>query len=159
MLIIRTGWRAVDRDVYYTYNQKNSPLEIKTNSVLGSDDKVHVLFDNADGAYAGGFVISFETPPLFGVEYCGQWIKHLSLPSKTEKVWRITQTTNSGIIGITLHCNNVEVANIVISETCTDDRWRLYYTRDREKIRFYKLSDTASDYYRAGKKYGASNNF
>ena len=111
---------------------------------------MYLELHNTERRYAGGFYIIFKSPPLFRVPFCGHLINFpTTLPSETDKVWRITQTRNSGVIGLTVHCNDVEVVNVVISNTtCGDIRWSWYYTRDREMIKFHKV-DTASDYYRA----------
>ena len=118
---------------------------------MGSDDIVEVSFFNTKGRYAGGLRISFKSQPFVVLPYCGHKAYFPSnLPSTSDKIWRITQARNSGDIGLTVYCNNVEVVNVVMSDkTCSDERWSGYYSRDRDRIKFDK-TDTASDYYRAG---------
>ena len=71
-----------------------------------------------------------------------------SLPAADDKVWRITKTVTSGI-RLQIHCNDVEVLNILMSDTtCGYSSWGVHWNRDRdvEKI-FFIDADTASDYY------------
>ena len=62
------------------------------------------------------------------------------LPAAKDKVWRITLTRTSGI-RLVIHCNEVEVLNILMSNSTCD------WSRHIERIRFSPY-DTASDYYR-----------
>ena len=75
----------------------------------------------------------------------------VSLPTEVEKVWRITLNRNSGI-RLLIHCNNVEVVNILMSDsTCYYSSWSNYWSRTVGKIWFYyPYSYIAADYYRAG---------
>ena len=51
-----------------------------------------------------------------------------------------------------IHCNGVEVVNILMSDnTCGYSWWRELWSRDVEFIEFDSYYDSASDYYRAGR--------
>ena len=58
-------------------------------------------------------------------------------------------TKKSGIRGLVLHCNNVEVLNVLMSDTICDGsaQWSDYWNKNVGKIEFHKI-DTASDYFR-----------
>ena len=102
--------------------------------------------------YAAGFEIYFTSTTKYRLEYCNYSRTNFpsNLPSEVEKIWRITLDRTAGI-RLKIHCNGVEVLNILISDnTCSYSDWRKYWSRDVEKIDFYPSSDTASDYYRAG---------
>ena len=126
------------------------PLEIKTDSTIGSGDEVWVEF-TSDNSYVGEFGIYFSSTPQYYISFCMSYTDFpVSLPSDVEKVWRITLNRNSGI-RLLIHCNNVEVLNILMSDnTCYSySSWSTYWNRNVERIWFHH-SDTASDYYRAG---------
>ena len=70
-----------------------------------------------------------------------------TLPAAQEKVWRITLTRTSGI-KLVIHCNEMEVLNILISDsTCSKKNWSQDWSQDVALILFFS-SDDASDYYR-----------
>ena len=72
-------------------------------------------------------------------------------PSEINKVWTIALTRLSGDIRLVVQCNDIEVLNVVLSDTtCKSSDWRTYWSRDVEQISFGD-SDDASDYYRPGK--------
>ena len=127
---------------------ERTPLEIKTNSELGSGDKVEVSFYNSQGDKAGRVTIYFFSKPQFWLSWCNARTDFSStLPTAVDKVWRISLTKTLDI-RLQIHCNNVQVLNFLLqNETCFYTDWREYWSRDVEKIAFY-TRDTASDFYR-----------
>lgn len=146
-------WTDSVRGIYIPLDLEYTPLEIKTDSELGSEDEVDVYFYTTQGEYAGGVAIYFSSTLQYAISSCSSYKNFPgNLPVEVEKVWRITVDKTAGI-RVRIHCNGVEVLNFLLSDKmCSDSRWRYYWSRDVEEIYFYPNFDTASDYYRAVKK-------
>ncbi|XP_063695212.1 uncharacterized protein LOC134826671 isoform X2 [Bolinopsis microptera] len=142
------GELPVKRDVEIEWDLESTPLEIRTDSELGSDDQVQVRFYSAVGAYAGGIMLLFSSTPQYSLGYCTSSYKNFAVnpPSAADKVWRITLTRTAGV-RLVIHCNEVEVLNILLSQTCALDIWSSKWSDDVAKIKFDLSDDTASDYY------------
>ena len=124
-------------------------LEIRTNTSLGSDKKVKVEFFRYHSSSAGGVTLHLTSTPQYELKYCTYSRTDLStdLPTEVEKVWRISLTKTLGI-RLVIHCNDVEVLNILLSDsTCSYSYWNYYWNSDVERIRFDRW-DSASEYYR-----------
>ena len=152
MQLTIAGWIAVTRGVKMNYDLETLPLEIRTDSVLGSDEKVVVWFNNARGDIAGGVGVEFSSTHQYYRGYCTEsWTNFpTTLPTATDKVWRVTVTRTAGI-RVVIHCNDQEIINILLSDsTCSYSSWSTYWSRKIAQIEFID-SDTAPDFYRAGK--------
>ena len=141
------------RSQFIDFDPENVPLEIKTDSNLGSDKKLAIRFYNAQKIYAGGFKIKFSSTPQYDLLLCTQrsnsWINFATaVPSTIEKIWRITLDKSSGV-RLIIHCNGVEVLDFLLSkDTCTSySQWNMYWSRNLTMIRF-TTQGKASDYYR-----------
>ena len=146
-----TGWLPVQRDVFIEWDLESTPLEVRTNSVLGSSDQLLVDFFSAGGEHAGRVILYFTSPIRYYLTFCSTWQTNLPVtpPSATEKVWRITLTRTAGV-RVVIHCNDVEVLNTLLSQaTCSGSDWSTYWNRDVTKIKF-PSGDHASDDYKAG---------
>jgi hypothetical protein len=137
--------------VKINYDLESTPLELKTDSELGSGEKVFVEFYTAGDDVAGEVILTFSSK----VEYFLSWCSYRSPlptqpPSTTDKVWRITLSRTSGT-RVMIHCNDVEVLNVILSRTTCpgSSGWKTIWTHDVEKINF-DSRDTASDHYRPG---------
>ena len=137
---------------HITLDLENTPLEIRTNSTIGSGDKVVVRLYTTQREYAGAVWIYFTPTPQCYLSDCSYRTNfHSNLSSEVDKIWRITLDRSAGMIRLLIHCNGVEVVNILMSDdTCSGSRWRNIWSRDVEYIDFSGY-DTASDYYRAAK--------
>ena len=147
------GWTAVQRGINIPLDLETTPLEIKTNSTLGSKDKVFVWFFTTQREEAGAVGISFSSTPKYYLTYCSTYRTNFpsNLPGEVDKIWRITLDKTAGI-RVKIHCNGVEVLNVLISDnTCSYSNWRKYWSRDVEYIFFESSWDSVSDYYRVGK--------
>ena len=141
-----TGWKSVERGVKVNFDLETISLFIKTNSAVGSNEKVWIEFYEAQDEVAGGFFIIFEPSPRYSLWYCQLWtVFPKKLPTESDKVWKITLTKSSGI-RIVIHCNDAEVLNVLMSDTTCNSGWNKYWSRDVEKIEF-TTDDTASDFY------------
>ena len=117
-----------------------------------------MFFYTSQGYYAARVYLYFTSTPQYEIYRCNSDKNDFStsLPAADDKVWRITKTTTSGI-RLQIHCNDVEVLDILISDTtCSDGFWGRYWPRDVEKI-YFPSDDTASDYYRPYLGPGARN--
>ena len=100
-------------------------------------------FYNAAGSEAGGVALLFESPPKYHIGYCMKTFSPFlsTLPSDVNKTWKITKFAGPRI---TVHCNEVKVVDIIMSdETCSHSKW----SEEVEQIQFDPFIDTASDYY------------
>ena len=145
-----TGWKVVQRDVDLHYDIETAPLELQTDSVLGSGDYVWVYFKDSQGQWAGGVLVSFTSTPKYVIAWCYGWYNFpTTLPTATVKVWRITVIRSSDIVSVQIHCNEEEVLNNVVSYSTCGTYWTRYWSRDVVQIYFHPdWADTASDYYR-----------
>ena len=136
------------------FDLENSPLQMKTDSAVGSNEKVFVTFYSGSSS-AGGVVLSFSSSPQYQLIECNSSPLNFptDLPSETDKVWTITKDSRvSDEIRVVINCNDKEVLNVVLSDTtCSDRRWSENWSKDVDKINFHSSSDTASDFYRPGK--------
>jgi len=140
--IITSEWTDVTRGVLIDYDLEAHPLQIKTNSVVGSDEQVIVYLYPAAGIYFGSIRLMFNNPPEYHILYCTSWTPFpVTLPVEQDKVWTITKTASA----LKVECNGEEVLNLVFSEsTGTDCVTKM--SQDVEQIWFHN-SDTASDAY------------
>ena len=135
---------------------ENYPLQIKTDSEVGSDEEIRVMFHDSQEDLIGGIFLYFTSPPQYFISYCSSTHVDIpNLPSETEKVWTITFTRTSDVVTLVVHCNEVEVVNVVISDSiCKSDYAATHWSRKpANKILFLSVGnriDTASDYYRQG---------
>ena len=153
MFSYHTGWNDVKRQVFIVNDLEITPLEIKTNSTVGSNERLFVLFRDAWTERAGGIDIRFDSKLQYRIHHCNKFSPHLTdfpttLPSITDKVWRVTLDKTSGI-RLKVHCNNEEVINILLTEAvCTGKtNWKDYWSKKIVKF-FFSEKDTASDEYR-----------
>ena len=147
-MVIITGWLAVQRRVKIDFNPEQYSLEIKSDSTLGSNDEVGVLFLTSQGDITGSLYLYFFSTPEYLIGYCSSSSAylHTNLPPDKDKVWRITLTRTSGI-RLVVHCNEEEVLNYLISDsTCSISNWSTFWSREVAKIKFSSFDD-ASDYY------------
>ena len=108
-----------------------------------------VIFYDTSKRYNAAVEIWFNSIPQYRLPYCSSSYTEfpVTLPSTTDKVWRITLTRSSGVRFI-IHCNNVEVLNVLLSDTsCDDSGWSRSWNRETAYIVTFDF-DTASDYYR-----------
>ena len=148
------GWTAVQRGVKINFDLENYPLQIRTDSVAGSNEKVRVWFYTAQESRVGGVRIFFSDPPKYKLVHCTSPINFpTSLPSETDKVWTITLIMSSGP-RVTIHCNDKEVLDVVLTDTvCSDSEsdWSAKWSKKAEMIYFHPVHNTAADFYRPGK--------
>ena len=112
-----------------------------------------MLFSTTQSEHAGGVGIYFTSTPQYYLSWCSYSRTNFpsNLPSEVDNIWRITLDKTAGI-RVKIHCNGVEVVNILLSDnTCSYSYWRKHWSRDVEKM-YFSVSDTASDYYKAGKQ-------
>jgi hypothetical protein len=136
------------------FDLETTPLQIKTDSTIGSDDMLYVKFCTSQGYHAGAVKIWFRSPQYL-LDGCTDFMGTnfpKDLPTATDKIWTITKTRTSGT-RIQIHCNNVEVVNILISKsTCSEQRdYELQkWNNNVARIQFTSY-DEASDNYRPKK--------
>ena len=114
-------------------------------------------FNTAAGYVVGFVTLSFDSSPKYYISYCTSTYSPFpsTLPSDVNKTWKITKFAGPRI---TVHCNEVEVLNILMSdETCTYSNSGIagrQWSKKVEQISFQSW-DTASDYFRSapGKYY------
>ena len=137
------------RDARIPHNLARTPLQIRTDSVDESGDKVHVSFYTAAGDIVGSVKLWFDSPTKYAISFCTPDYSPFlsSLPSDVNKTWKITKFPGPSP-RITVHCNEVEVVDIIMSdETCTLSSWSEQWSKEVEQIQFNPSFDTASDYY------------
>ena len=147
-----TGWIARTHQAI-PFDLENTPLEIKT-GVSETAAKISMKFENSDGHEAAGFAIVFSTSPAkYRLYDCsmsggiGYWHSFNKEVTSKVKIWRFTKTRTSEI-RVRIHCNDVELANVVLSDSfCGDNNWKTRWTRYVSQI-FISKYDYASDFYR-----------
>ena len=143
------GWISVNRNERRIYDLEGLPLEVKTDSELGSNEALSVRFFSPDGEAAGGVDLRFSTPVQYYLTKCKSSRTDLPTdpPSDRDKVWRISLDRSSGI-KVVIHSNDVEVLRVTLSDTeCDSGEWSGYWSKDVGKIQF-DWGDSASDFYR-----------
>ena len=142
------NWIKVRRVVKIPYDLETTPLLIKTDSTVGSEDAIRVKFYTAEEGNAGSMRLNFEYPPRYKIAYCANWTDLPStVPREVNKIWQLTKLPGPRI---TVLCNGVKVVDFLVSnDTCSfyGSDWNLAWGNDVERIAFY-FNDTASDFYK-----------
>ena len=134
------------------WDLEETPLQIKTDSTLGSDDKIWVRMYDKDDSWISGVRVRFLTTMMYMIEYCtpGDGTNYVNLPVQpvveAETIWTITKTETS----LNISCNNVEVLNYFFADSSSSNCVPKLGGDVVEAIKFHS-SDKASDFYRAGK--------
>ena len=126
-----------------------TPLQIKTDSTLGSSELMIVYMHNKDMKFISTVRVKFSSPMQYLVLYCISWTDlPIQPPVEVDKIWTITKTETALIIT----CNNVQVLNYLFADS-SDSRCVTKMGGDVvEQIKF-NSNDKASDFYRAGMNY------
>jgi len=158
------GWQEVHRSTIYDFDLDTTPLEIKTNSEArgdGMDEKMSVHFFDDQYQTIGGIAIRFRSIMQYQIFYCNgdhEWVDFPASLSSTDKhkVWRFTLDKSSGV-RFKVHCNDVEVINVLISPSECEGAYRSigeewndrYWSTKVVKINIDDMQDySASDYFR-----------
>lgn len=142
------------RDTYLDWDLEDATLEIRTDSALGSEERVAVLFYTAIKWDAGRIYLKFNAKIQYWLGWCiKKWIDlPVTPPTSMNKVWGITLIKTSGI-RLKITCNDLEVLNLLLSATTCAKygrKWSHFWNRNVERINFKKQYDTASNGCRSG---------
>ena len=137
-----SGWTDVAPLVKISNDLKAHPLQIKTDSVVGSEEAVYVRPYTDYDYFCGPIMLIFSNPPTYYIGNCNRYIPFpVTLPVEQAKVWTITQTDTA----LKVECNDVEVLNYSFSESAIAS-CLVAWSHHVKQIDFYY--DTASDGYR-----------
>ena len=141
------------------HDLENTPLEIKTDSEVGSEDRVYVFFFDSDDNSAGGLSLYFSSPLKYGISYCMSDYAEFDTtpPSDKDKVWRLTidRDQSSTLVNLLIHCNNQLVLQRVIASSRCDSYSSTRWSREIDQIAFpdYETGSDAYRPYKPGKCY------
>ena len=126
------------------YDLEQHPLQIKTDTEIGSHAMMVVELLEADDSYISNFRVKFSDPPTYYLSYYTfpYTFFPISLPTEQDKTWTISKTPTR----LEIWCNGVEVLEYVFSESGESDCVGRM-SRDVENI-YFPSWDTASWQYR-----------
>ena len=130
------------------WDLESTPLQITTNSKLGSSEQILVDVFDKDGSNIAYVEVKFLSTMKYFLRYCTDEKTKLPVqpPEERNKIWTIKKTKTALIIT----CNNVEVLNYRFDgSSFGNDCVRRWDGDVVEEIEFSKLDD-ASHFYRAG---------
>nr|AFK75457.1 putative secretory peptide-47 [Pleurobrachia bachei] len=145
-VVLTADWTAVERDVYIPWDLEATPLQIETDSTLGSNEKTWVWLYNKDSGYIGTVAVTFSSPIQYYISYCTAKATDLPVqpPVEVDKIWTITKSETALIIT----CNDVEVLNYLFTDSSDKNCVPKYDGKnDVQQIKF-SSDDTASDFFR-----------
>ena len=102
----------------FDYDLEAHPLQIKTDSTVGSWDKVIAYLYTANDVMFGNIRLVFGATPTYRIGYCtsGSYTTFpVEVPAEQNKIWTITKT----VTAIKIECNDVEVLDYEYSEADT----------------------------------------
>ena len=121
------------------HDLETTPLQIKTDSTAGSNDRMYLAMYSAE--YLGTVRLQFRSPLKLKIKFCDKNISinitdHSILrPRNNNKVWQLTELSGHGI---EVQCNGLKVLEILQpGKMCTS-----------VKRIWFPSTDTASDAYR-----------
>ena len=132
------------------------PLQIKTDSAIGSTDKIIVAKRDEGGGFSS-ISIQFYSKVVYEITSCSGGFKLLPIqpfPGPSERVWTVAKTPDTIIIT----CNGVELLRYRVGGS-TDERCEGKWGKGvvMGDIQF-STADTASDFYQIGNDQDAGNN-
>eukprot|EP00116_Pleurobrachia_bachei_P013993 sb/3474255/ len=131
--------------MFIPFDLKRDPLQIKTDSTIGSKEQISPHMYTADDKLIGGVTVRFNSPMKYSIGHCTGTGDLPPLPvqpgDEVNKIWIIRKTNTT----LSIECNGVEVLNYQFSDSNESDcetRWE----EDVMKIKFTQYG-TASDSY------------
>ena len=133
-------WKSVTEDIKIDADLQLNQLQIKTSSVVGSNQQIYLFFYGEEGLkVAGGIVVWFTSPVKYWISFCkDEYILFPTTPpTDQDKIWSILRTETS----LKVECNGVSVLEHDTSICAT------YWRKEVKQIIFH-TSDTAPEQYR-----------
>jgi len=110
-------WKEISRNTnFIDYDLESHPLQIKTNSTVGSYETITVVFYSSTYNYIGGIYISFRDPPMYTIYSCADFTPFFLPGDKDkdkDKIWTFTKTDAA----LKMNCNGEDVLNYVFLES------------------------------------------
>ena len=136
---------SVERGTDIPFDLESTPLQIKTNSATGSEEKIRVVTYMSDGKFLGGVKVKFSYPMEYAIAYCTGWITFPTQPpDKVDKIWTIRKTATT----LNIEGNGVEVLDYHFSDSSKSECVPRWGGDVVGKIMFLS-NDAASKNYRA----------
>ena len=119
-------WRVQEKNVWIPYDWERVPIEVKTTSVLGSNDAINFEVAKSMDRNFARVVVRLSEPPIYYVQICQDDTPLKNLPPTTDDA-RIWKFIKHGFEGISIECNGVEVAHLKFAESpkpeCQSSQW------------------------------------
>ena len=147
-----TQWKEVGqrgRDI--KIDLETAPLQIQTDSLIGSGDFIRVKFFTKSHDLAGSISVAFSDPMRYKVGYCNssflEFTGSISECDTQTKIWTIERDT----AWLTLSCNDVELVRYFYSSSRQNSCKHWSHAVAKIVFRGMNVSptDNASDMYRA----------
>ena len=131
------------------WDLEGTPLQIKTDSTPGSDERIRVGMYGTGNTGLGAIAVRFSSPIRYWIGYCMNDPTDLPVqpPEEVDMIWTIIKTETAIIV----RCNDVEVLNYRFADSSLGTCVSTKQGDVVEKIAFVKSNkelDTASDFYR-----------
>ena len=142
-------WTAKSSYSWIDYDIESNPLQVFTDSAVGSDERMWVRFRGTADSDGAGITVTFTDPPSYEIGHCHAGPTEITLPHGIERIWTISKSRTSLI----LHCNGVEISNYEFSESEMTDCANIWSPQTEDAFQFginrWNVQDTASDFYRS----------
>ena len=137
-----TDWAAVERNKKIEFNLESTPLQIYTDSEIGSGEKLWVQFSDSTGDVFGGISVDFTSQPTYSLGYCDSQVQisPTKLGPNINRVWTIVKWGTN----VKLYCGGVQIFDIetqLSEKTSCRTRWALHSSK-------FQCAGTAADFYR-----------
>lgn len=138
-------WKNITKGQKIPVDLQKQQLLVKTNSTVGSTDRITIFFYESEYRQAGGVSVSFYSPIEYWIFYCNaSFYKFPVTPLiAAEDTWAFSRTKT----GIKIECNGKIVLETDVSPSNCDDSNSDLWSREVKKVEFYD-SDSASLQYR-----------
>ena len=115
-----------------------APIQVQTNSLVGSGEKLWVRFVEKGTNDGPGFWVEFTDPPQYRLGYCNDR-SEFTMPEGPIRVWTISRENDR----IKLDCNGVVIFDI----NYINNDWK---TNGVEKCKFYWANDLGATRFQGG---------
>ena len=159
--LLPSDWTAVGtRNTKIAFDLESCPLQVQTDSVVGSGDVLWVRFLKLNSGEGPGISIKFNDPPTYSIGRCSNISnEEFTLPGADKhKIWTISKQNDK----LQLNGNGVELFDFNFKDSSELD-CKTMWALDFAHIKFMSTVDnidTASDMFRQltkGKQFSPNN--